>query len=221
MPVRYIIVIVTYALAMLGIGVVTMQVAPGAANAVTALIVPAVFAALMLACAALSAAVKQNRTLGMIGIHAALLLPLVCAAGSFSRLGISQAAADTFNDNHDLVLERIAGTETAPGTTVRLAVDDNNHVIASTQAGDRIFQLPAPEIDGAGNEQPAEANAWKKAYSPQGYQTVALASIGVISIFAFFALVTHRPKVPKAPKKDKDKGDLFEPSETAGRDDGE
>jgi hypothetical protein len=203
MPIKYIIVIVAYAAALVVIGAVTYATAPSAANAFTAVIVSAAFAAIMLACAALSATIKQNYKLGMIGIHAALVFPLICAAGPFSRLGGSMAGAELFNTNHDLVLERLAGEDTAPGSAVRLSVNDTGFVVASTPEGEEIFRLPPPDIDAQGNAQQPDTGAWRKAYSPQGYQTVGLTSIAVVSIFAFIALITHRPKVTKPAKAKK------------------
>ncbi len=83
---------VVYAAAMIAIGVVAFMLAPSGGKAATALVIPAVCAALMLVCAALTAkgimsakAGKGTGKPGMIGIHLGLLLPLLFALAFIGR----------------------------------------------------------------------------------------------------------------------------------------
>lgn len=60
-------------------GFVAFALAGFAANAVTAVIVGGATAAVMIVCGALARMLSRNRALGMIGIHAGLVLPLIFA----------------------------------------------------------------------------------------------------------------------------------------------
>lgn len=60
-------------------GAIAFFMAPPNAKASTALIVSAGTATLMVICAAMAASLQRKRTLGMIGIHVGLVLPLVFA----------------------------------------------------------------------------------------------------------------------------------------------
>lgn len=90
--------IAAYGLAILFIGGLTWFVAPPGASAITALAVSVIGAVLMGVCAALTLRLENNRRLGMIGIHAALVLPLVLALGAGMRLRASLDKANTFNN---------------------------------------------------------------------------------------------------------------------------
>lgn len=60
-------------------GFVAYFMAPPNAKAATALIVSSGTAALVVICAAMAGAIYRKRTVGMIGIHAGLVLPLLFA----------------------------------------------------------------------------------------------------------------------------------------------
>jgi len=92
------IVMLLYAAALVGIGFLTYSVAPPGANATTALIISSAFAGIMVFCAIASLAIRQNRTLGMVGIHVGLVMPLVVAAGSFMRFPGSLNNTQQFNE---------------------------------------------------------------------------------------------------------------------------
>jgi len=92
------------ALALLGIGYLTLTAAPPQSNAWTALFVPAIGAAAVLACVFLAARIHTSRTLGMVGIHLGLVLPLLMAAGSFARLPGSLAKDRAYYDKQTLTL---------------------------------------------------------------------------------------------------------------------
>ena len=63
-----------------------------AGKANTALYIGLAFAVLMLACAVGTMLVRGNRLVGMIAIHAALVLPLLVASGPLARLGGAKSA---------------------------------------------------------------------------------------------------------------------------------
>lgn len=88
---------IAYALSLLGVGWLTFFVAFPGSNAFTALIIPAVGAILMTVCAVLALRIGSNRTLGMIGIHAGLIIPLVIALGAGMRLRGSLEKSLAFN----------------------------------------------------------------------------------------------------------------------------
>jgi hypothetical protein len=102
-----------YALAMLGIGYLTFISAPPESNAWTALLVPAIGAAAIIACVVMATRINTNRTLGMIGIHVGLVLPLVMAAGSFARLPGSLEKNRAYFQNE--VLKNPDGTTASVG----------------------------------------------------------------------------------------------------------
>lgn len=68
-----------YAVFLVICGFVAYFMAPPTANAGTALIVSSGSAAVMVICAAMAGAIHRKRTVGMIGIHAGLLLPMLFA----------------------------------------------------------------------------------------------------------------------------------------------
>ena len=69
----------TYAVFLAACGFAAFAMAGFASNAKTALIVGCGTAAVMIICGLLAGIIKKNRTAGMIGIHAGLLLPLIFA----------------------------------------------------------------------------------------------------------------------------------------------
>jgi hypothetical protein len=84
-----------YAAFLMACGLVAYFMAPPDVNATTALIVPSIAAGLMVVFGAMAAAFNRNRTVGMIGIHAGLVLPLVFAAAFAYR------AYSTFSSGGD------------------------------------------------------------------------------------------------------------------------
>jgi len=194
-------IIIAYAAALIAVGYVGMSVAPPGANAATALIIPLIFALLMLLCLALAFLIKSNRALGMIGIHAALVLPLVAAAGSFSRLAPSIASADSFNTQLQQIQETVAKDADRPARIVNLALATPDR-LAPTRDANAVNQEQARVLVArtAGGDLLFEAEAASE-WRPRGYQAVSLFAVAALSIFAFVALITHRPKVPKAEPK--------------------
>jgi hypothetical protein len=69
-----------YAVFLVACGVVAYFMAPTGSNPATALVVSSATAAIMVICAAMAGALNRNRTVGMIGIHAGLVLPVIFGA---------------------------------------------------------------------------------------------------------------------------------------------
>ena len=68
-----------YAVFLVICGFTAYFMAPAGAKAGTALVVSSATAAVMVICGSMAGALNRNRVVGMIGIHAGLVLPLVFA----------------------------------------------------------------------------------------------------------------------------------------------
>src|SRR5262245_2226093 len=84
-----------YAGFLLACGLIAYFRAPPDAKAMTALIVPSAAAVLMVVCGAMARALARNRTVGMIGIHVGLVLPLIFA------IAFGMRAYKTFDSGGD------------------------------------------------------------------------------------------------------------------------
>lgn len=108
---KFVTAMISYALAIAAIGYLTFVAAAPGSNAWTALVVPGIGAAASIAAAVLATRIHVNRRLGMIAIHAGMVLPLVMAIGSFARLpGSLQKNRDYFASQ---VLKHPDGTDAA------------------------------------------------------------------------------------------------------------
>ena len=96
------VVMILYADALFVLGLAAYWLAPDKSNALTALIVPGVCMLLMHACAVMSRMLDRNRALGMIGIHAGLVLPLVFAVA----FAVRGAAAAQGVEDHRVAADR-------------------------------------------------------------------------------------------------------------------
>jgi hypothetical protein len=74
-----------YAVFLVICGAIAFFMAPANTKAATALIVPSVAAALMVVFATMAAKLPRNRTVGMIGVHVGLVLPLLFAVAFAAR----------------------------------------------------------------------------------------------------------------------------------------
>jgi hypothetical protein len=83
-----------YAIFLVACGLTAYFMAPPNANAATALVVSSVTAFLIVVCAVMAARLPRNRTVGMIGIHAGLVLPLLYAVLFGLRANASFANAN-------------------------------------------------------------------------------------------------------------------------------
>lgn len=171
-----------YALAILLIGVATSVAAPSGAKTATALIVPAIIAGLAALCAVFALMIEKKRTLGMIGIHVGLIVPLLGFFGPMMRLGKSFDSTSETNASIAAIEQQLQ------------------------QPGDRaiVQRSVSGAVTGTQLEQADVAVIVSDAQSlrPSGYQAVGLASTAALSGFAFVALLLHRPKVPKKPESD-------------------
>ncbi len=105
---RAAIVLVVYAVLLLAGGLYAYTSAPEGANAKTALIIPGACAVVVLACAAMAAMFKRNRRLGMIGIHAGLVFPLLFAVALGQRAWKSTQTVERFPAVHAEYQEALA-----------------------------------------------------------------------------------------------------------------
>jgi len=101
----FVIVVLAYAAVLLDGGLTAFMTAPPEANAATALIVPGACAVVMLLCAVGASLIDRNRAVGMIGIHAGLVLPLVFAAAFAFRAMAAAEASAAYNDPAAVVAE--------------------------------------------------------------------------------------------------------------------
>jgi hypothetical protein len=190
MPVRYFITLVAYAATLLSLGVTSAQLAPEGANATTAIAFPAIFAALVLVFAVLSMLIRSNYRLGMIGIHGALVLPLIIALGALMRFPVSTANTQEYleiNAEVQTILDQPVGDDADEGEASQPAAVVSRTEEDNITVGQR----------GVTNFRTFERDDWKKSMRPVGYQAVSLFATGAVSIFAFVALLAQRPKVSK------------------------
>lgn len=189
MPIKFALTMLVYAVCLLISGWVTMSVAPPGSKPTTAFIIPAIAAALSITAAVLALMIKSNRKLGMIGVHVGLVLPLIFAAGSLSRVAGSVGSAGEFNSQ----LEQIHAALAQPGAEVTLTrVDDP----ASERERDMLMEATWVQDNTPTSIRPE--SPWK----PYGYQSVGMISIAMLSVLAFVSLLLHRPEIPKAEPKD-------------------
>ncbi len=174
---RFFLTAVAYAVALVLVGFVTYSVAPPGANAMTALVMSSLIAGLMIVCAIFALAIKKNRTLGMIGIHVGLVVPLLAIGGTGARLGGSLANANAANESIERIMLLMELDQ--PATLVDRGQD----------AEDSRYAVRVSEADSA---------AADALFNPIGYQTVGIGSTAILSAFAFVALLSHRPRVPEA-----------------------
>lgn len=74
-----------YALVLVGLGLYAFNQAPNPRAATTALIVPSIYAALMVVSGLCALQLARHRRIGMIGVHLGLVLPLLFAAVTAQR----------------------------------------------------------------------------------------------------------------------------------------
>lgn len=76
-----------YAALMLAFGILAYLIAPPGANATTAIIATGACALIMVAMGIMTLMIKTKRTVGMVGVHLGLILPLVFAGVFLMRAG--------------------------------------------------------------------------------------------------------------------------------------
>ena len=169
-----------YALAVLLIGVATSVAAPSGANIVRAIIFPAIFAGLAAICGVLALMIEKKRTLGMVGIHLGLIIPLLGFFGPIVRMGQSFEKTQSVNNSINEIEQRLRQTN---GKATIVLAQDGAVTARDFDQADLAVIVPS-----------------HRSLRPLGYQAVGLASTAALSGFAFVALLLHRPKVPKKPE---------------------
>lgn len=99
--------LVVYAALVVVLGALAYASAPEGANKATALIVPVAIAVFALAFAVMALAIHKNRMLGMIGIHAGLVLPLLVALAVGHRAYKAQEATSAYAQAQAAWVERV------------------------------------------------------------------------------------------------------------------
>ncbi len=171
-------VMLVYAVLMIAVGLVTYLVAPPGAGAITALLVPGGIGVLTGLCGLVSLKMDSNRALGMLGIHAGLILPLLAAIGAGSMVvgGITPA--------------RDAGQHFAEVNRA-LKGDGRALVMAVDQAGATPADIEASGADVVVSKE--------SGLHPTGYKVVGQAGVVALSALAFVSLLLHRPNPSPKP----------------------
>lgn len=157
---------VGYAVLMLAGGTWAYASAPPGANAATALIVPAAVAVVMLVCAAMAALLARQRTVGMIGIHLGLVLPLLFAGAIGWRASAATQAVQDYRAGEALFRAAVAEGRVA---------SDTPEARATFLAGQAIDGRKVPDHD-------------------KTYLRNALWVLAGLSLVTFGALLLARPK---------------------------
>lgn len=100
-------ILVVYAALVVVLGALAFASAPEGANKATALIVPVAVALVAVALAVMSLAIHKNRALGMVGIHAGLILPLLVALAVGHRAYKAQGATSAYAKAQAAWVERV------------------------------------------------------------------------------------------------------------------
>lgn len=126
--------LVLYAALVVLLGALAYASAPEGASAATALIVPVAVAVFSLAFAAMSLAIHKNRMLGMIGIHAGLVLPLLVAIASGHRAFVAQGASAAYRQAQGEWLQRVEAEPAVATPERRLAFFEERNAPAYDKA---------------------------------------------------------------------------------------
>lgn len=89
-------ILILYAVLVVALGVLAYTDAPEGASAKTALIVPIIIAAASLACVVMSLMIYKKRTIGMIGIHLGIVIPLLVAIGVGQRAYVTHESSKAY-----------------------------------------------------------------------------------------------------------------------------
>jgi len=116
-----------YALVLIDGGVSAYFIAPPEANAATALIIPSACAVLMLLCAVASAMMQRNRLIGMIGVHAGLILPLVFAIAFGSRALVATSATEDYREQQGALVDAEAPRIPGANASIEAETDAVDH----------------------------------------------------------------------------------------------
>ena len=102
-------ILVLYAALVVVLGAIAYADAPEGANAATALIVPIAVAVVSVACAVMALLIHKHRTVGMIGIHLGIVVPLLVAIAVGQRAYATHTASKKYQETQQLWEQRIQG----------------------------------------------------------------------------------------------------------------
>jgi hypothetical protein len=102
-------ILVLYAALVVALGVLAYADAPEGANAATALIVPIVVALVSIACAVMALMIHKKRTVGMIGIHLGIVVPLLVAVAVGFRAYSAHESSKHYLEGQALWEQRVQG----------------------------------------------------------------------------------------------------------------
>lgn len=165
-PTAAFVVMILYADALVVLGLAAYWLAPEKSNALTALIVPGVCMVLMHVCAVMGRMLDRNRAIGMIGIHAGLVLPLVFAVAFAVR---GAAVAQGVKDHRAAADRYVAAVRSGD--------------IANDTAEAREAFIARQVVDGRKAPEHDKSTLRSILYAMSG-----------LSVAAFLALLTLRPK---------------------------
>lgn len=102
-------ILVLYAVLVVALGILAYSDAPEGANAATALIVPIAVAVVSLGCAVMALLIHKQRTVGMIGIHLGIVIPLLVAIAVSHRAYVAHEASKSYQEGVSLWEQRVQG----------------------------------------------------------------------------------------------------------------
>ncbi len=102
-------ILVLYAALVVVLGAIAYADAPEGANAATALIVPIAVAVVSIACAVMALLIHKHRTVGMIGIHLGIIVPLLVAVAVGWRAYQTHQASESYKEGVSLWEQRVQG----------------------------------------------------------------------------------------------------------------
>lgn len=176
-----------YAALLVAFGVLAYLIAPPGANAKTAVIATGACAFIMAAMAVMTLMIKSKRTVGMVGIHLGLLLPLVFAGVFLMRAGAAYRSSGVhryFDNAYVADIEDRGAEDTTANRDSFLSG-------AKPEFGDEI-----PEGDKA-------------------YLGFILTMLFGVSVAAFMFLLLSRPELP--PKQSAPKAEKPKPAQSAAK----
>lgn len=168
---RAAVIMVLYAVVVLAVSLLAYLIAPPGAKAGTAVMSGGASAVLMCVMAGFSLMIHKNRTLGMIGIHVGLLLPLVFASAFLWRMPIAYRDSGVYRYFENAFSEKVADGA--------LQDTDEARTAFFAESEDQLAGAEIPRTDKA-------------------YAGLTLTLLFGASTAAFVLLLLSRPAVPKA-----------------------
>lgn len=120
-------ILVLYAVLVVALGILAYSDAPEGANAATALIVPIVVAVVSLGCAAMALLIHKHRTVGMIGIHLGIVIPLLVAVAVGFRAYSAHQDSERYQEGVSLWEARVQGGGINTPAAREKFFDENNY----------------------------------------------------------------------------------------------